>query len=140
MRRCDRYHASMTDPTHVDPLALESLLALEHRGWDALSSHRGGAFYGALMTPEAVMVLVNGMVLDRETIVAGLDDSPAWDSYTLTDARVVPTGEDSAALVYRASARRAADPAPFEALMASHYRLVDDEVRLTFYQQTTITH
>ena len=121
------------------PLTLDVLLALEHRGWEALTRHEGGRFYGALMTADAVMILVNGMILDRATIAATLDDSPAWSSFTLEDARLVPTGEHSAALVYRATAARDSEDEPFVALMSSHYTLVDGEPALTLYQQTTVT-
>lgn len=124
----------------MDDLTLDRLLELEHRGWDALSSSRGGTFYGELMTPDAVMILVNGMVLDRPTIARTLNDSPPWSSYRLEDARLVPTSETSAALVYTATARRDGQDDPFVALMASHYRVLDDQTRLTLYQQTTITH
>lgn len=120
-------------------LTLDCLLDLERRGWDSLCESRGGAFYGALMMPDAVMVLVNGMVLDQPTIAASLDDSPPWSTYTIDDARIVPTGTDCAALVYVATASRAGEE-PFRALMASHYALVDGEARMTLYQQTTITH
>lgn len=123
-----------------DPLTLDALLALEQRGWESLTRHEGGRFYGALMTADAVMILVNGMVLDRETIAATLDDSPAWSTFTLEDARLVPTGQASAALVYRATATRDGEDEPFVALMSSHYTLVDGEPALTLYQQTTVTH
>ena len=122
------------------PLTLDVLLALEHRGWEALTRHEGGRFYGALMTADAVMILVNGMILDRATIAATLDDSPAWSSFTLEDARLVPTGEHSAALVYRATAARDSEDEPFVALMSSHYTLLDGRLALTLYQQTTVTH
>ena len=122
-----------------DPLTLDALRALEHRGWESLTRHDGGRFYGALMTADAVMILVNGTVLDRNTIAATLDDSPAWSTFTLEDARLVPTGEDSAALVYRATAARDGEE-PFVALMSSHYTLVDGRPALTLYQQTTVTH
>ena len=119
--------------------SLDDLLALEHRGWDALCRSEGGAFYGDLMTQDAVMVLVNGMVLDRPTVAATLDESPAWASYAIEDARRIPVGEASAALVYRASASRP-DEEPFEALMTSVYTVVDGRPRLALYQQTTVTH
>ncbi|MFB9071968.1 nuclear transport factor 2 family protein [Citricoccus parietis] len=121
-------------------LTLNDLLPLEHRGWDALCSTRGGTFYGELMTDDAVMVLVNGMVLDRDTVASTLDHAPPWSAYRLDDARLVPTGTDSAALVYTATASRSGDPDPFTALMSSHYRLLDGRIRMTLYQQTTITH
>ena len=121
-------------------LELDTLLEVEHRGWQALCTGNGGRFYGELMTPDAVMVLVNGMVLDRRSVAASLDDAPPWGSYRLEEARTVPTGTDTAALVYRATASRPGGTEPFTALMSSHYRLVEGAPRLTFYQQTTITH
>lgn len=121
-------------------LTLQELLAMEHRGWDSLCESRGGQFYGELMTQDAVMILANGMILDGKTIAASLDDSPPWSTYELEDARLVPTGTDSAALIYRATATRAGDAKPFIALMSSHYRLVDGRHRMTLYQQTTVTH
>ncbi|REE04034.1 nuclear transport factor 2 family protein [Citricoccus nitrophenolicus] len=121
-------------------LTLHDLLTLEHQGWDALCSGRGGTFYGALMTDDAVMVIVNGMVLDRETVASTLDHAPPWSEYHLDDPRLVPTGTDAAALVYTATASRTGDPDPFTALMSSHYRLLDGRIRMTLYQQTTITH
>ena len=124
----------------MSELTLDELFALEHRGWDSLREATGGDFYGDLMTAEAVMILVNGMVLDRAMIAASLNDSPPWDSYTLTEPRFVPLGADVAALVYRASASREGQRAPFVALMTSTYRLVAGRPRLALYQQTTITH
>lgn len=124
----------------MDDLTVDSLFAFEHRGWDSLCVSEGGSFYGELMTPEAVMVLVNGMVLDRPTIARTLNEAPPWSSYALTDPRLVPMGETAAALVYTATATRAGQEEPFVALMASHYRVIDDTIKLALYQQTTITH
>lgn len=74
-------------------------------------------------------------------LVAGsLDESPPWSSYRLDDARLVPTGADSAAVVYRATAARTGDEEPFVALMSSHYRRLEGRLRMTLYQQTTVTH
>jgi hypothetical protein len=119
---------------------LSTLTNFERQGWDSLTRSQGGDFYGALMTDDAVMVLVNGMVLDRATVASSLNDSPRWDTYELTDERLVQVSDDDAALLYRAPATRAGDPEPFVALMTSVYRLQDGEPRLALYQQTTITH
>jgi hypothetical protein len=116
-------------------LTLEEMLAVEHAGWSALCESRGGTFYGSMMTPDALMVVAGGMVLDRRTITATLDEGPPWDSYEITEARVVHVGDDCAALVYRASSVRGDDP-PFTALMTSLYRRVDGDLRLAHYQQT----
>ena len=121
----------------MDDLTLDRLLALEREGWDALCRGTGGAFYGALMTPSALMVLVDGSVFDRDTIAASLDGAPPWDSYELRDARHVSLVDGAAALVYRARAVRGEDE-PFVALMASTYVLVDGEPRLALYQQTAL--
>jgi hypothetical protein len=124
----------------MSALDLANLQDLERQGWDSLTCSKGGDFYGRLMTDDAVMILVNGMVLDRDTIAATLNDSPPWDAYELTDERRVPVSDDVAALVYRASASRRGEAEPFVALMTSVYRLLDGEPRLALYQQTTITH
>lgn len=116
---------------------LDDLLALEREGWDALCGSTGGAFYGDLMSADAVMILVNGMVLDRDAVAASLDGAPPWDRYELSDARIIPIGAESAALVYRARAERDGE-APFDALMTSVYTRDEDRIRLALYQQTTI--
>ena len=45
-------------------------------------------------------------------MVASLDDAPAWDSYQISDARLLDLGPQSAALVYQARAERRGQ-APF---------------------------
>lgn len=117
---------------------LNTLLDLERQGWDSLCEQHGGTFYGELMTDDAVMVLVNGMVMDQTTIAASLNDAPPWDSYEITDPQLVPLAEDAATLLYRATASRGADD--LEALMTSTYVLLDGQVRMKLYQQTTVTH
>jgi Domain of unknown function (DUF4440) len=119
----------------VNSLTLDQLLECEHAGWESLCESRGGAFYQQLMLPEGLMVLVNGMVLDRTGVARSLVDAPPWQSYRISDARAVPISSDSAALLYRAEADRG-DGEPFEALMSSVYRLVDGDLRLLLHQQT----
>lgn len=119
---------------------VEELMAIEYEGWRALCSRDGGAFYGDLMTDDGVMILVNGLVMDRETVVRSLDDAPPWTSFELSDARMVPLGDDASALVYRAESSRDDGADSFVALMSSIYRRVDGRSRLALYQQTTITH
>ena len=115
-------------------------LKLEHKGWDSLTRSRGGDFYGQLMTPDALMVLVNGMVLDRDTIESSLNESPPWASYELAEERLVEIGGDAAAVVYQATASRDGQTEPFVALMSSVYQVIDDEPRLALHQQTTVPH
>lgn len=119
---------------------LDELLGLEHEGWRSLCESRGGTFYGDLMTPDAVFILVDGATMSRDEVAASLDGAPGWDSYEIAEARLVELGPDAAALVYRAAATRADLPEPFVALMSSVYRRVDGRLRLALYQQTTVTH
>nr|VDG63005.1 Uncharacterised protein [Streptococcus thermophilus] len=119
-------------------MTLDQLLDLERQGWDSLCEQRGGTFYGELMTDDAVMVLVNGMVMDQPTIAASMNDAPPWDSYEITDPQLITLNDGAATLLYRATARRGSDN--FEALMTSTYVLLDGQVRMKLYQQTTVTH
>jgi hypothetical protein len=115
---------------------MNDLEALERAGWDALCAGTGGQFYGSLMTPDAVMVLAHGAVLDRDQVVASLDEAPPWTAYRLSDARAVTLGPDAAALVYRGEASRPGQD--FAALMTSCYVRRDGDWRLAVYQQTPI--
>lgn len=118
-------------------LTLENLRSLEDDGWQSLMDGHGGDFYGELMTADAVMVLVDGTVVDRAVIRDSLNDSPAWDGVVITDERVVPVGDAAAALLYRARAHRGEEP-PFDALMSSVYVRAGGRVRLALYQQTLL--
>lgn len=124
----------------MDSITLDEALAVEHAGWDSLCESTGGTFYGQLMLPDAVFVLANGMVMTRDDVAGSLDGAPGWESYDISNARLIPIGEESAALVYRAESSRPDLTEPFVALMSSIYRRVDGELRLALYQQTTITH
>lgn len=120
-------------------LTLDALLELERAGWDSLCNRTGAAFYGELMTEGGLMVLVNGFVMGRDAVVSSLSEAPGWDSYEITDVRMVAAGDSTAAIVYRAKATRG-DENPFEAVMSSTYTLIDGKPRLVLYQQTTTTH
>ena len=116
------------------------LFEVEHAGWRALCASRGGTFYGELMLPDALFILVNGATMTRDDVTASLDGAPGWSSYELAEARLVPIADDVTALSYRATATRADLSEPFTALMSTVYRRVDGRIRLALYQQTTITH
>lgn len=120
------------------PERLENqLLDLERAGWNALCESTGSDFYGTLMLPDAVMVLANGMVMDRDMVVSSLSQAPPWRTYTITDVRVVRIDDDNAILVYTGTAHR--DDAPvFRAAMSSAYHRSDGGWRLALYQQTPI--
>lgn len=113
-------------------------LDIEHRGWDSLCDSTGGSFYGDLMTADAVMVLANGAVMDRASVVESLEQAPPWRTYTIDDVRLIRSGSDGATLVYVGTAYREGDQPAFVGVMSSVYRRDDDVWRLALYQQTPI--
>ncbi|GAA1452756.1 nuclear transport factor 2 family protein [Nesterenkonia lacusekhoensis] len=117
-------------------MSLAALMDLEHHGWKSLSSGTGAEFYGRVMTENAVMTLSQGFVLDRDQVVASLNDAPPWSSYEISEERLVHEGVDSAVLVYRGRAWRGEDEPTFDAWMTSVYVHVDGQWRLASYQQT----
>jgi hypothetical protein len=114
---------------------VDELIELERAGWESLCAGTGDDFYGRTMTDDAVMVLANGAVMGRDEVVAALGGSPPWASYEMADVRVVPVGDDAAALVYVGTGHR--DGAePFVGVMSSVYVRRDGEWKLALYQQT----
>ena len=113
----------------------QMLVELETQGWDALCDGTGADFYGRVMTQDGLMVLASGLVLDRNAVRDSLRQSPPWQSYSIDDPRMIPTGDDGAILVYTGTARRDDEP-PFIAVMTSTYVRRGDDWRLVLYQQT----
>lgn len=120
----------------VDQEVRKTLLDLERKGWNSLCESTGDAFYGEVMADDALMVLANGEIMDRASVVAALGHAPPWRTYEISDLRFVNTGAESVALVYVGSAyREAAEPA-FVGLMSSVYVRREGKWRLALYQQT----
>ncbi|HLU26946.1 MAG TPA: nuclear transport factor 2 family protein [Glycomyces sp.] len=117
---------------------IDELLELEHAGWRSLCEGTGAAFYGELMTEDAVMVLAHGLAMDRAAVAASLDGAPPWSEYAIAQERLVSAGEGAWALVYRGRARREGEEGGFDALMSSVYVRVRDRWRLALYQQTPV--
>lgn len=117
---------------------LEELLALERAGWDSLCDGSGDKFYGDVMTADAVMVLANGTIMDRDTVVAALGDSPPWARYELSDERAITIDADTAAVVYTGTGYRDGSDDPFVGAMSSVYHRTGDTWKLVLYQQTLI--
>lgn len=115
---------------------MDELITLEQAGWASLCDGTGDDFYGATMTEDGVMVLADGSVMTRADVVAALGKAPPWASYEMDDVRVVPIGEDSAALVYLGTGHREGDAPSFVGVMSSVYVRRNGEWKLAIYQQT----
>ncbi|HEY9266409.1 MAG TPA: nuclear transport factor 2 family protein [Mycobacterium sp.] len=121
----------------VDSQVMEELLELEHAGWKSLCDGTGDEFYGAIMTSDSLMVLANGMVMDRDAVTAALGQSPPWARYEIEDARLIDIGPDTAALVYTGKGWRD-DGDPFVGAMSSVYHRTGDGWKLALYQQSAV--
>jgi hypothetical protein len=122
----------------TDASLLETLLGLERAGWDSLCEATGARFYGELMLPQALMVLANGMVLDRDTVVSALSQSPPWRTYEIRDVRLLAADSDNALVVYTGVGYRDGQEPAFTGAMASTYHRTADGWKLLLYQQTQI--
>ena len=90
------------------------------------------------MLPNALMVLANGMVMDRDMVVSALSESPPWRAYDIGDVRLIEVDNDNAVLVYTGTAYREADAPAFVGAMSSAYHRTDGGWKLALYQQTQI--
>lgn len=122
----------------VAHMVMDELMQLERRGWDSLCDGMGSAFYGELMTENAVMVLAHGAVLNRAEVMASLDGAPPWRRYHISEERMLEIDARTIALVYTGMAWRQAPEPEFHALMSSVYTQQDGAWRLVLYQQTPI--
>lgn len=121
---------------------MDELIDLERAGWASLCDGRADEFYGRTMSDDGVMVLANGTVMTRDDVVGALRQAPPWASYEMDDVRVVPLGDDAAALVYVGTGHRDGDDPPFIGVMSSVYVKRDGGWKLALYQQTplAVTH
>ena len=94
-----------------------------------------GATYRAHLLEDA-LVIVPGMVLDREACAAAIDASPGWDEVVLSDTRLLAAADGVAALVYRFDGDRG--DMHYAALMASTYVRRDGAWKLALHQQTPL--
>jgi ketosteroid isomerase-like protein len=110
------------------------LVALEQRGWKALSNGTAVEFYDELLTEDACVV-VPGMILTRAQTLESWQQVPPWVHYELTDERTLPLGDDAAILTYAGTARRS-EGEPYSARFTSVYVRQDGRWKLAFHQQT----
>ena len=81
------------------------------------------------MLPNALMVLANGMVMDRDMVVSALSESPPWRTYDIGDVRLVEVDNDNAVLVY--THLPWSTPAPHTARPTRQHSLVRCRVPIT---------
>ena len=115
-----------------------TLLGLERRGWEALatSGEAAVAHFDRVLAPSVLFVLPGDLIIvDRDAALRSMA-GPPWDEVDLAEERILGLGDGSAVVAYRARAWRGAEP--YEALVTSTYRRLDDGWRLTAHQQTPV--
>lgn len=114
----------------------DELLALEDRGWQALTAGQGRAFYADRLADEAYLVLPVG-VMDREQSIMSMSQVPAWARFTISNPRTFPLADDVVALTYQADAERSSGDT-YTAVMTSVYVRRAGEWKLLLHQQTPL--
>jgi hypothetical protein len=66
-----------------------------------------------------------------------MDESSAWDEFSITGPRLLEVGRDGAVLTYQFTGRRG-DDQPYVALMTSAYSRSDGTWKLVLHQQTPV--
>jgi hypothetical protein len=87
-----------------------------------------------VLSDDAVFV-VPGMVIDAAQFRDALPDQRPWARYTMSESRIVSTGSESWAVIYRATAQREGEP-EYRALMTSVYVRSAGGWKLVLHQQT----
>ena len=114
---------------------LEQLLVqLEREGWEALSCGRGGEYYREHLADNALMAFPFG-VMSRDAAIEAIESAPPWATFEIEDPQVVALTDDSAVVVYRATAQRAGQE-PYSAVISSTFVRRDGAWKLAFHQQT----
>ncbi|MFC4049812.1 nuclear transport factor 2 family protein [Actinomadura syzygii] len=113
------------------------LRELEEKGWAAISVGDGD-FYRGLVTDRTVCVEPDGLQTGHELADDIEANKSPFDDYTLDDVKVLPLGDGSALITYRATIRLTEADFSFELYMTSVYERGDDDWRLVFHQQTPV--
>ncbi|MDG6110410.1 nuclear transport factor 2 family protein [Dactylosporangium aurantiacum] len=93
---------------------------LEEVGWHSLCGGDPVTHYDAVLTEDA-LIIVPGAALDRQAVLQSWTGVELWQDVQLTDRAVQELGTGVAALVHRATARRASDAEPHRAIMTGVY-------------------
>ncbi|TYB47910.1 nuclear transport factor 2 family protein [Actinomadura chibensis] len=115
------------------------LRELEEKGWAAISVGDGD-FYRGLVTDRTVCVEPDGLQTGRELADDIEANKSPFDDYTLDDVKVLPLGDGSALITYRATIRLTEADFSFQLYMTSVYERGggDGGWRLVFHQQTPV--
>ncbi|HJQ76039.1 MAG TPA: nuclear transport factor 2 family protein [Acidimicrobiia bacterium] len=116
----------------------DQLIRLEREAWQALSTSGEAAtsFYDGILADDVMILLPGGTLIDdRAKVVASMSGDP-WESFDLSEERVLELSDSVAMLVYRVTATRHGQE--YNALLSSTYVREDGAWRLAIHQQTPV--
>lgn len=116
----------------------DQLIQLEKDAWQALSTSGEAAtsFYDEVLAEEVMILLPGGVVIDdRAKVVASMSGDP-WESFEISDERVLELTDSVAVLAYRVTATRHGQE--YNALLSSTFVREDGAWRMAVHQQTPV--
>ena len=113
---------------------LETLLELERTFWAAAGKPD---HYKEAFIDEGTMAFDVG-AMDKEAVLAAVEQSSAWASYTMDDARLTPISTDVAAVTYTTTARTVGSDSVYQAVISSVYVQRNGQWKLALHQQTPL--
>jgi hypothetical protein len=114
------------------PVELQDIRDIEELFWRSAGDPDAYALH---LAPDAVHVFPGWGAVDRETVLMGVADARPWVAFEIVEARIIQVSDTSAAIVYRACARRDGEE-PYQAAISSVYRLRARNWELVLHQQT----
>ncbi|HET7043778.1 MAG TPA: nuclear transport factor 2 family protein [Gaiellaceae bacterium] len=112
----------------------DTLLELEKQFWRAASDRDA---YAERLSHDALHVLPGWGVASRAAVLEGVAGAEPWESFAIEEPQLLALGEDAAALVYTAQARRRSGQ-KYSAAVTSVYRRERGRWLLALHQQTSL--
>lgn len=118
-------------------MATHAALDLERESLEALSTAGEAApFYERVLADDVLVLMPGGMVIDdRQQVVDSMRDA-VWDSFDMSDERVLELDDAAAVVTYRAVALRGGTE--YTALCNSTYVRRGGDWKLAVHQQTPV--
>ena len=93
-------------------------------------------YYRRRLTGDCTMVFPQLGVLDRETLIAGIESGPRWSHVEISAWRCDRPADNVAVIAYRAVASREGRTEPYRAWCGTLYVRRGDDWLMAFHQQT----
>ena len=110
----------------------DELLKIEGDFWRAAGDRDR---YERNLSADAIHIFPGWGIADRDAVLSGVAKADPWQRFEIEHPRFISVGDGGLALVYKAYAQRAGEPA-YEAAITSVYRRRGAMWELVLHQQT----